>query len=133
MGIGNRICVATNVAQAASEYPKVLCVCAGGCLRSPTAAVVLSAPPFNFNTRAVGVDRDWALIPLDQVLCDWADEIVCMSARHAAELRAQFRVFENKRITILDIPDDYGYRDPVLIRMIEGRYRERGAFRGRIT
>ena len=37
------------------DYHKVLCVCSAGCLRSPTAAVVLAQEPFNFNTRSAGV------------------------------------------------------------------------------
>lgn len=60
------------------KHKRVLCVCSAGLLRSPTAAWVLSNPPYNFNTRAAGIDVGHALIPVDDVLIEWADEIVCM-------------------------------------------------------
>lgn len=97
------------------DYKKVLCVCSAGLLRSPTAALVLSAPPFNFNTRAAGLDESFALIPVDTVLLAWADEIVCMDKGQADRLRAMgFK----KNILVLDIEDSYGYRDPQLIKKI---------------
>src|SRR4051812_30518033 len=86
--IDNRMRVATNIHQ--GFFPKVLCVCSGGGLRSPTAAVVLSAPPFNFNTRAVGTEPEYAIISCDQLLCDWANEIVCMTADHVEQIRSRF-------------------------------------------
>lgn len=97
------------------DYKKVLCVCSAGLLRSPTAALVLSAPPFNFNTRAAGLDESFALIPVDTVLLAWADEIVCMDKGQADRLRAMgFK----KNVLVLDIEDSYGYRDPQLIKKI---------------
>lgn len=97
------------------DHKKVLCVCSAGLLRSPTAAVVLSAPPFNFNTRAAGLDDSFALIPVDTVLLTWADEIVCMDKGQADRLRAMgFK----KNVLVLDIEDSYGYRDPQLIKKI---------------
>lgn len=48
----NRIANASNKFQ--GSYKRVLCVCSAGLLRSPTAALVLSKDPYNFNTRACG-------------------------------------------------------------------------------
>ena len=100
------------------KFKKVLCVCSAGLLRSPTAALVLSQEPFNFNTRAAGMDVDYALIPVDQVLLEWADEIVCMQPNQAYDLRK----LTNKRIICLSIKDNYEYRNPELIDIIRTRY-----------
>ena len=63
----NRLHNATNPYQ--GSYKKVLCVCSAGMLRAPTAAVVLSRPPYDFNTRAVGTDLGTALIPSISCTC----------------------------------------------------------------
>lgn len=97
---------------------KVLCVCSAGLLRSPTAALVLSQEPYNFNTRACGLVQEFALIPLDMVLIEWADEIVCMEEK-------QHRVVVEKTeklVLCLAIDDDYQYRDPQLMKLIQERY-----------
>lgn len=49
------------------QYKRVLCVCSGGILRSPTAAWVFSNEPYSFNTRAAGTES-FALIRLDPAL-----------------------------------------------------------------
>ena len=55
----NRLANSSNRYQ--GEYKRVLCVCSAGLLRSPTAALVLSQEPYNFNTRAAGLDEAFAL------------------------------------------------------------------------
>lgn len=105
------------------EVKRVLCVCSAGLLRSPTAAVVLSQEPYNYNTRAAGLVPEFALIPVDNVLLEWADEIVCMTDDQAGEL--SIIVPDGKRIVSLDIEDNYGYRDPELIRLIKEKYEDR--------
>jgi len=67
----------TNSCQ--TEAKRVLCVCTAGILRSPTAANVLNQE-FGYNTRSCGVDERFALIPLDEVLLEWADEIVVIDS-----------------------------------------------------
>jgi predicted protein tyrosine phosphatase len=101
-------------------WRKCLCVCSAGILRSPTAAVVLSQPPFMYNTRAVGIESDFALIPVDEVLLDWADEIVCMDKRQEALLKKMTK----KKVICLNIPDQYEYRSPELNALIRERYDE---------
>lgn len=100
-------------------YKKVLCVCSAGLLRSPTAAVVLSQEPFNFNTRAAGIG-DYALVKVDDVLLEWADEIVCMDMDQVEQLVKM----TDKVITCLEIPDKYDYRQPELVALIKERYLE---------
>lgn len=122
----NRIGNAGNRYQ--GSYKRVLCVCSAGLLRSPTAALVLSQDPFNYNTRAVGISNEYALIPLESVHLHWADEIVTMEKRHAEQVRlalknAGLSVYAPP-VYVLDIPDNYTYRDPELMKMIAGRYVE---------
>lgn len=114
--MNNRIHNSSNPNQ--GKYKKVLCVCSAGLLRSPTAALVLSQEPYNFNTRAVGLEEDFALIPIDDVHIEWADEIVCMSPVQAMELKSRTK----KPVICLDIPDSFAYRDPRLMDMIAISY-----------
>jgi predicted protein tyrosine phosphatase len=114
----NRLGNANNPFQ--GPYKRVLCVCSAGLLRSPTAAWVLSQEPYNFNTRAAGLTKEFALIPVDRVLLHWADEIVCMNEDQAAEINGMLE--EPKPVVCLNIPDSFRYRDPELVRLILERY-----------
>lgn len=118
----NRLHNAKNPNQ--GDAKRVLCVCSAGLLRSPTAAFVLSQAPFNFNTRAVGAHMEWALIPIDDVLIEWADEIVCMQEAHEELIQSRHIIPQDKRIFVLDIPDIYERMDPELQRIIAERYME---------
>jgi predicted protein tyrosine phosphatase len=126
MGTMNRIGNAASPFQ--GQIKRVLCVCSAGLLRSPTAAVVLSQEPYNFNTRAVGISREYALIPLDIVHLHWADEIVTMEQDHTDIVlqRLSDCGLSPDSVTIiqLNLPDDFVYRDPELIRLIKERYDE---------
>jgi predicted protein tyrosine phosphatase len=119
MSLMNRLGNITNRFQGSTR--KVLCVCSAGLLRSPTAAVVLSQDPYNFNTRAAGISKEYALIPVDEVLVEWADEIVCMQKEHSEVLIKQYPLSRLK-IKTLNIQDSYEYRDPELIRLIKEKY-----------
>ena len=108
-----------EVNECEGTYKRVLCVCSGGILRSPTTAFVLSQEPYNFNTRAAG-SEPYALIPVSQALISWADEIICMKEHHLNRLKELF--YDLNRVTVLDIADDYDYRQPELIELIRKRY-----------
>jgi len=114
----NRLANSKNPFQ--GKYKKVLCVCSGGILRAPTAALVLSQEPYNFNTRSAGLATEFALVPVDDVLLHWADEIVCMDDRQAQQILDM--IDEPKSIVVLGIPDIYGYRDSELIEAIKASY-----------
>ena len=101
---------------------KVLTVCSAGLLRSPTLAHILSSEPYNFNTRAVGLDEGHALIPLDEVHLEWADVVFCMD-QSMAEVIAR-KGFEGQ-IFNLSIPDNFEYRDPELVNMMKDRMNNR--------
>lgn len=100
------------------DYKKVLCVCSAGLLRSPTTALVLSQAPYHFNTRAAGINPEYALVPVDEVLLEWADEIVCMERKQAVLLEK----LTNKPVLCLEIPDHFRYRDTELMDMVKKQY-----------
>lgn len=121
MSMRNRMGNAKNHYQGSAK--KVLCVCSAGLLRSPTAAVVLSQEPYNFNTRAAGITNEYALIPVDEALIHWADEIVLMQPEHLHELTRRFvDQLEGKDLIVLNIPDSFEYRSPGLIAGIRKSY-----------
>ena len=119
----NRLGNIQNRYQNFKKHKRVLCVCSAGLLRSPTAAFVLSQEPWNFNTRAVGLVPEFALVPLDRVLLEWADEVVCMTEDQALDVECRV---DNAGLTTpvlcLNIEDQFGYRDPELMRLITERY-----------
>lgn len=121
----NRIGNAGNFAQ--GNYKRVLCVCSAGLLRSPTAALVLSQAPFHFNTRAAGAVPQFALIPVDQVLLAWADEVVCMEPEHETVLNEMLKD-SGKKVICLDIQDSFKYRSPSLMKLIADKYTEKTGF-----
>lgn len=101
---------------------KVLCVCSAGLLRSPTAARILCQEPYGFNTRAVGLDEGHALIPMDEVHYEWADEIVVMDYNQKRQIEQRYG--ETKPIVVLKIKDSYEYMEPFLVDLIKERYND---------
>lgn len=116
MSLMNRLGNCKNPYQ--GVYKKVLCVCSAGLLRSPTAALVLSQKPFNYNTRAAGVSKEFALIAVDEVLLAWADEVVCMEEEHRQFLEQR----TDKPIVCLNIVDSHEYRSADLMWRIKEKY-----------
>lgn len=112
----NRLANSSNGFQ--GEYKRVLCVCSAGLLRSPTAAFVLSQKPYNYNTRAAGDTKEFALIVVDDVLLEWADEVVCMTLEQKKSLKKRTK----KPVVCLEISDSYAYRSPALIELIKEKY-----------
>lgn len=97
------------------ETKKVLCVCSAGLLRSPTLANVLHEK-FGYNTRAVGVSSEYALIPLDDVHVGWADEVVFVHehVRERFELERNMKDYPNTTFVTLDLEDMYEWDAPAL-------------------
>lgn len=60
--------------------------------------------------------------PLTHDLVSWADIIFVMEKAHRAKLQKRFKASLKKaRVICLDIPDNYEFMDPVLIRLLETR------------
>lgn len=128
----NQLGVIFNAYQGKAK--KVLCVCSAGCLRSPTAAHLLSAEPWNFNTRCCGTSKEYAIIPITEALIMWADVILvmdCWQQREVNELQNTIaRDFDSmyeftyKPVINLEIEDEYNYRNPTLIRIMQDKFLE---------
>lgn len=97
---------------------KVLCICSAGLLRSPTAAIVLQQE-YGYNTRACGIDAAFALIPFDDVLAYWADEIVVMDHYQAEEVPQEHL----SKVLCLGIKDNFEYMDKHLQKAILDAYK----------
>jgi len=70
---------------------------------------------------SAGTNND-AETPLSNELIEWADFIVVMERSHRNKVQKRFhRLLENKRLICLDIPDDYEFMDPGLVRLLEAR------------
>lgn len=102
------------------KFKRVLCVCSAGLLRSPTLAWLLSNEPYNYNTRAAGIDVGHALIPIDDVLLEWADEVICMDEYQEKVLKER----TTKPVLNLKIGDNFEYREKGLVEIMRLHYEE---------
>lgn len=103
---------------------KVLFICSQNKLRSPTAEQVFSSCP-GIETDSAGLSPD-AITPLSSEQVEWASIIFVMETIHRNKLSRKFGAFlKNKRVICLDIPDEYEFMQPELVRLLEikvGRY-----------
>ncbi len=107
------------------SYPKVLCVCSAGLLRSATIAWYLSTKT-DFNVRAAGI-QDYALVEVDPVLVEWADIIICAENSHKELIEETFKYsLSDKRILSFGLPDIYAYRQKELLELIDTKCKEHG-------
>lgn len=128
----NQLGVIFNAYQ--GKHKKVLTVCSAGCLRSPTAAHILSSAPWNFNTRCAGTSAEYAIVPVSEALIVWADVILCMDSdqqqyinemqnKLAAEATVMFE-YDYKQVINLEIEDDFEYRSPLLVSIMTRKFKE---------
>jgi predicted protein tyrosine phosphatase len=118
--MNNRLGNAKNPYQ--TEAKKVLCACSAGLLRSPTAANTLHAE-YGYNTRAVGVAEDYALVPMDIVHIHWADEVVFVEQKVYDLAWSKFKdKLKDKKVVVLSIPDNFEWNDPDLVAIIKKQY-----------
>lgn len=119
----NNLAVLKNPYQGKSK--RILCVCSGGVLRSPTAAALLIRR--GHNTRSCG-SESYALIPLSKELVVWADIILCMEEEHFADVMniANNLFLEEPRpaMYLLNISDNYDYMQTELVGLLEGKFDE---------
>ncbi|ECK9403914.1 low molecular weight phosphotyrosine protein phosphatase [Salmonella enterica subsp. enterica serovar Paratyphi B str. SARA62] len=96
----------------------VLFICSRNQWRSPTAEQVFRRYP-GLSVRSAGTSRN-AKKSVSGGLLQWADVICVMEQKHKDRLMAEYRrIIENKPLHVLDIPDDYRYMDPELVRQLE--------------
>ena len=97
---------------------KVLFICSQNVDRSPTAEQIFSTREA-IETDSAGLRSD-ATVPLSGEQIDWADIVFVMEKAHRSKLLKQFRKhLRSKRVVCLDIPDDYAFMDPELVRLLE--------------
>ena len=73
------------------------------------------------NALSAGTNRD-AEEPLSDEMVEWADFIFVMERSHRNKLRTKHRAaLKDKRVITLDIPDDYKFMDPELIRLLKAK------------
>lgn len=97
-----------------------LFICTQNRLRSPTAENIFSSWP-GVETDSAGLGND-ATVPLSSEQIEWANLIFVMAKAHKNRLSSKFRRFLNgKRVICLDIPDEFEYMQPELIRLLEAK------------
>jgi predicted protein tyrosine phosphatase len=70
---------------------------------------------------SAGTNRD-AENPLTDELIDWADTIFVMERTHLNKVRSRFRhALGPRRIVCLEIPDEYEFMDPGLVRLLKAK------------
>ena len=125
----NQFGVVQNAYQ--GKHRKVLTVCSAGCLRSPTAAHILSSEPWNFNTRCAGTSQEYAIVPVTEALVIWSNDILVMDELQQStingiqnKLAEEMEDYEYKRVINLDIADEYSYRDPKLVEIMTEKFKQ---------
>ena len=99
---------------------RLLFICGRNRLRSPTAEAVFAAYD-GVEALSAGLNKD-AETPLSGDLLDWAEVIFVMERGQRRKLQQRFQSFlKDKRVVVLGIPDDYGYMQPELVRLLEAR------------
>ncbi len=100
---------------------KLLFVCSAGLLRSATGANLYAKK--GFNTRNCGT-HEYALIPLSANLIMWADKIFFVNEENYKQALETFSISNydedlKEKSVVLDIPDQFEYNHPILIRFFE--------------
>ena len=96
----------------------LLFVCTANKLRSATAETIFNQVE---GIEAIGAGTNkTAPTTLGSDLIEWADIIFCMEQAHKTKVKKLFQpLLKNKRLIVLDIPDDYDYMDEKLIILLK--------------
>ncbi len=97
---------------------RALFVCSQNRLRSPTAEQVFAnVPGLEVDSAGLNNDAETPLGP-EQVL--WADVIFVMEKAHRNKLSKRFKQqLDGKRVICLNIPDDYEFLSPALVKLLQ--------------
>jgi predicted protein tyrosine phosphatase len=96
----------------------ILFICSQNRLRSPTAEQVFADWP-GIETSSAGLNHD-AENPVTPELLEWAQTIFVMERAHRSRLGAKFKPsLGSKHVVCLDIPDEYEYMAPDLVRLLK--------------
>lgn len=104
------------------ETKKVLTVCSAGLLRSATLQNLLIRE-YGYNVRNCGTEESYALIPISEALVLWADEIVFVNKSNYNTVSTDLeKLGVLDKCKILNIPDQYRFNDPELIKICKEQY-----------
>ncbi len=95
-----------------------LFICSRNQWRSPTAERIF-AQGYGLHTRSAGTSRHAKhTVSIKDIL--WADQIFVMEIRHKQQIKEKFsKQLMNKKVFVLDIPDNYQYMDSDLIELLQ--------------
>lgn len=95
---------------------KVLFICSQNINRSRTAEDIFKD---RFETKSAGLYNPF---PVSEEELEWADLVMVMEDIHKEEIARRFpRVYLEKQIISLGIPDVYSYKQPELVNILEAR------------
>jgi predicted protein tyrosine phosphatase len=96
----------------------VLFICGKNKLRSPTAEQIFADWP-GVETSSAGLSSG-ADVPVSGELLEWADLVFVMERTHRAKLSERFKSHLGRaKVICLDIPDDYDFMDPRLVKILK--------------
>jgi len=96
---------------------KILFICNQNQHRSKTAAEIFRG---KFETKSAGLFNER---PVTEKEISWADLVIVMEYFQRSEVAKRFpRLYLQKRILSLNIPDIYSYNQPELIDLLENRF-----------
>ena len=99
---------------------KLLFVCSENRLRSPTAEAVFSELE-GVEAIGAGTNSD-AATPVSGDLIEWADVVLVMEKSHRNKVSKKYKdLLKNKRLIVLDIPDNYECMQPELIKLLKAK------------
>lgn len=92
----------------------LLFICSRNQWRSLTAEVIFKNYP-NHQAKSAGTEPS-ARIRINEKLLQWADIVFVMEKKHRLRIQEKFPFIVNeKRIIVLDIPDEYQFMDEELV------------------
>jgi predicted protein tyrosine phosphatase len=99
---------------------RILFICSMNRWRSPTAEQVFAEHP-GVECTSAGLSHG-AENPVTPELIAWADLIFVMERAHKAKLAKAFKPYlGNKRVVCLNIPDNYKFMDPALVKLLRAK------------
>lgn len=99
---------------------RLLFVCSENRLRSPTAETVFSEYD-GVEAIGAGTNSD-AETPVSGDLIEWADIILVMEKAHRNKVSKKYKsLLKDKRLIVLDIPDNYECMQPELIKLLKSK------------
>ena len=102
---------------------RVLFLCRQNRKRSATAERVFGKDPA-LDVRSAGTSED-ALVRVNRRMLQWADVIFTMDGLQREALERMFPSHQSlDRLICLNIPDDFTFLDPTLVKLLEERVSE---------